>query len=67
MPVREVVEQLGRYRRGTIVFRDGAIADRLVTGMIDLRRPGEALQALVELQQGSLIEITPYLSIISSR
>lgn len=67
MPVRDVVEQLGRYRRGTIVFRDGAIADRLVTGMIDLRRPGEALQALVELQQGSLIEITPYLSIISSR
>lgn len=67
MPVREVVEQLGRYRRGTIVFGDGAIAGRLVTGMIDLRRPAEALQALVDLQQGSLIEITPYLSIISSR
>lgn len=67
VPVREIVEQLGRYRHGTIVFRDGAIADRLVTGMIDLRRPAEALQALVDLQQGSLIEITPYLSIISSR
>ena len=67
MPVREVVEQLGRYRRGAIVFGDGAIADRLVTGMIDLRRPNEALQALVDLQQGSMIEITPYLSVISSR
>lgn len=67
MPVREVVEQLGRYRHGAIVFRNSAIADRLVTGVIDLRRPAEALQALVELQQGSLIEITPYLSIISSR
>jgi transmembrane sensor len=67
VPVREVVEQLGRYRHGAIVFRDGAIADRLVTGMIDLRRPAEALQALVDLQQGSMIEITPYLSIISSR
>lgn len=67
MPVREVVEQLGRYRSGTIVFRDTAIADRLVTGVIDLRRPNEALQALVDLQHGSMIEITPYLSIISSR
>ncbi len=67
MPVREVVEQLGRYRHGAIVFRDAAIADRLVTGMIDLRRPNEALQALVDLQQGSMIEITPYLSVISSR
>lgn len=67
MPVREVVEQIGRYRRGAIVFRDAAIADRLVTGMIDLRRPNEALQALVDLQQGAMIEITPYLSVISSR
>lgn len=67
MPVRDVVEQLGRYRPGAIVFRDAAIADRLVTGMIDLRRPNEALQALVDLQQGSMIEITPYLSVICSR
>ena len=67
VPVRDVVEQLGRYRPGAIVFRDAAIADRLVTGMIDLRRPNEALQALVDLQQGSMIEITPYLSVISSR
>lgn len=66
-PVRDVVEQLGRYRSGAIVFRDSAIADRLVTGVIDLRRPTEALHALVELQQGSLIELTPYLTIISSR
>lgn len=67
MPVREIVEQLGRYRHGAILFRDSAIAERLVTGMINLQRPNEALQALVDLQQGSLVEITPYLSIISSR
>ena len=65
--VRDVVEQLGRYRGGAVVFADRAIADRLVSGVVDLRKPAEALQALVELQQGSMIEITPYLSIISSR
>lgn len=65
--VRDVVEQLGRYRSGVVAFGDSAIADRLVSGVIDLRKPTEALQALVELQQGSMIEITPYLSIISSR
>lgn len=65
--VRDVVEQLGRYRGGVIVFGDAVIADRLVSGVIDLRKPTEALQALVELQQGSMIEIMPYLSIISSR
>lgn len=66
-PVRDVVDELARHRGGRIVFRDSAIADRLVNGVIDLSRPREALQALVELQQGSMIEITPYLSIISSR
>lgn len=65
--VRDVVEQIGRYRGGVVVFRDSAIADRLVSGVIDLRRPTEALHALVELQHGSIVEITPYLSIISSR
>lgn len=67
MPVRDVVEQLARYRSGVVIFRDSAIADRLVTGVINLDRPTEALQALVALQQGSMIEVTPYLSIISSR
>lgn len=67
MPVRDVVDQLARYRGGVVIFRDSAIADRLVTGVIDLDRPTEALQALVTLQQGSMIEVTPYLSIISSR
>ena len=65
--VRDVVEQIGRYRSGAIVFRDSAIAGRLVSGVIDLRKPTEALHALVELQQGSITEVTPFLAIISSR
>ncbi len=65
--VRDVVEQLARYRRGMIVFRDKAIAGRLVTGVIDLERPREALQALVELHQGVLTEVTPLFAMIGSR
>jgi hypothetical protein len=33
--------------------------------VFDLRRPIEALQAVVRAQQGSVQEITPYLQIVS--
>lgn len=65
--VREVVEQIGRYMPGIIVFGDAAIADGPVSGIIDLSRPADALRALVDLQQGSITTITPYLTVITSR
>ena len=65
--VREVVEQIGRYMPGIIVFGDREIAERRVTGVIDLRRPVEALHAVVDLRQGKVLQISPYLTVISSR
>ncbi|TAJ90865.1 FecR domain-containing protein [Reyranella sp.] len=65
--VREVVEQIGRYVPGAIIFRDQQVADRRVTGVIDLRRPDEALHAVVNLQQGKILQISPYLTVISAR
>ena len=65
--IRDVVEQIGRYMPGAIVFRDREIADRLVTGIINLNRPDEALQAVVEMQNGKVANISPYLVVISSR
>lgn len=65
--IRDVVEQIGRYVPGAIVFRDREIADRLVTGIIDLSRPDEALLAVVEMQKGKVSNISPYLVVISSR
>jgi len=67
MPVRDVVRRLGRYRQGVVVFLDEGVAGRLVSGVIDLRDPDEALRALVDLQQGSIVEITRYLSVVVSR
>jgi len=65
--IREVVDHIRRYRPGAIVFRDSEVADRLVTGVIDLSRPDEALMAVVEMQRGKVSTLSPYLVVISTR
>ena len=65
VPLAEVIDELGRHYDGAIVVRDRALAARRITGVFDLRRPIEALQAVVRAQQGSVTEITPYLQIVS--
>jgi transmembrane sensor len=66
-PVREVVEEIGRHVHGVIFFRDEQVADRRVTGVIDLSQPEEALQAVVGLQGGKTLKVAPYLTVILSR
>lgn len=65
--LRDVVEQVGRHMSGVIVFADSTIADSLVSGIVDLERPADALRALVDLHQGRVTTISPYLTVISSR
>lgn len=65
--LRDVVNQVGRHMPGMIVFTDSKIADSLVSGIIDLNHPDDALRALVDLQQGRITRISPYLTVISSR
>ncbi|TBR24221.1 MAG: hypothetical protein EPO10_25815 [Reyranella sp.] len=65
--MRDVVGQVGRRMPGMIVFADSRIADSLVSGIIDLDRPDDALRALVDLQQGRVTRLSPYLTVISSR
>jgi transmembrane sensor len=62
----EVVDELGRHHRGVIVVSDRSLADRRITGVFDLRRPLEALQTVARTQHGSVLEISPYLTIVSS-
>jgi transmembrane sensor len=66
-PVREVVEEIGRHVEGIIVFGDSDIADSLVSGIIDLQKPSDALRALVDLKKGRVTAISPYFTVISSR
>lgn len=65
--LRDVVEQVGRHMPGVIVFADSRIADSRVSGIVDLQRPADALRALVDLQQGRVTTISPYLTVISWR
>lgn len=67
MPLRAVADELGRYQSGMIVFQQAAMADRLVSGVFNLRRPAEALAAAVDTQSGRIHEITPYLLLVSGK
>ncbi len=62
----EVVDELGRHHRGVILVSDRSLADRRITGVFDLRRPLEALHTVARTQHGSVLEISPYLTIVSS-
>lgn len=62
----EIVEELGRHHPGVIVLRDRSLADRRITGVFDLRRPVEALNAIARSQHGSITEITPYVLVVSA-
>ena len=66
MPIRDVVQQIARHTNAVILFRDRAIAEQTVTAIIDLRRPDEALRAVVDLKYGKITEISPYIVVISS-
>jgi transmembrane sensor len=62
----DVVEELGRHHAGVIVLRDRRLAERRITGVFDLRRPVEALNAIARSQHGSITEITPYVLVVSA-
>lgn len=62
----EVVDELGRHHRGVIMVSDRSLAGRRITGVFDLRRPLEALHTVARAQHGSVLEISPYLTIVSS-
>lgn len=67
MSLRTVVEELGRYQSGMIVFQDAAMADRRVNGVFNLRRPIEALTAAVDTQDGRIRSVTPYFMLVSGK
>jgi transmembrane sensor len=67
MPLRAVADELGRYHSGMIVFQDSAMADRLVNGVFNLRRPVEALSVAVDTQNGRIRSITPYVMLVSGK
>lgn len=65
MTVAEVVERLRAYQPGWIMITDDALARRRVTGLLDLRKPEAAMQALVEAGGGRVRRVTPLLYVLS--
>jgi transmembrane sensor len=63
--VAEVLDELGRYHRGTILLRDDALGARLVSGIYDLTRPVDAVRAVAQSQGGQVQEISPWLLVVS--
>ena len=61
----EVVEEIGRHHAGVIVLSDRSLTARQITGVFDLSRPVEALNAIARTQHGSVTAITPYLLVVS--
>jgi len=45
-PLSEVVDEIGRYRRGKVFLRGEALAARPVSGVFDVARPDAAIDAL---------------------
>ena len=62
----EILEEIGRYMPGAIVVRDRSLNRQMVSGVYDLSRPPEALEALVGSQRGRVTQFTPYLVVISA-
>ena len=65
--IGDLIEELRRYRSGTIVITDDALAARQVTGVFDLTDPVRALETVVGPHAGRVREITPWLVVVSGR
>lgn len=65
-PMREVIEALRPWYRGMIVVRSGALVQRRVTGVYDLRNPAEAMEALTKAYGGRVTRITPWVLVLSA-
>ncbi|MDJ1156681.1 FecR domain-containing protein [Chelatococcus sp. SYSU_G07232] len=63
--IADVVRELANHHHGFILTLDSRLARKRVTGIYDLRRPIEALRAVVQPFGGSVREITPYLVLVA--
>ncbi|CAI2717106.1 putative Iron dicitrate transport regulator FecR [Nitrospina watsonii] len=63
-PLREVIAELERYRSGSILLMDEAIAKTRFTGVIDLARIDPALDALEQTLPARVIHMSDYLVMI---
>ncbi|WP_051045382.1 FecR family protein [Tistrella mobilis] len=66
-PVAEVVAALRPYAAQVIVLSDDDLARQPLTGIYDLRRPRAALDAIAAAQGARVVEITPWILLLSKK
>jgi transmembrane sensor len=66
-PLREVLQEVDRYRPGIIYLNDDDIADRPVTALLSLDRLDAGLDALALSEHLKIQRFTPWLVVISRR
>lgn len=64
-PVSEVIDRIRPWFAGRIVIADGSVGRQPVTGVFDASDPVRALEALVVPQGGRVIQVTPWLLVVS--
>jgi transmembrane sensor len=63
-PLSSVVEQIDRYIPGRIVIARSDLADKRISGSLDLSRPDDALEAFANAIGISVTRLGPYLTIL---
>lgn len=63
--IADIVRELERHYSGVVILRGEALAARRVSGVFDLRRPVEALEAVVRTHGGSVTLTTPWIVVVS--
>lgn len=65
MPLGEIVEELNRYRSGTIVIATTSLRDLRISGSISLNDPHQALAMLQRVFPFKTTHLTSYLTVVS--
>lgn len=64
VPLESVINQVFRYRRGFVVYRDDALRSLMINGRVNLREPDEMLEALEKNLSIKITHLTGWLVII---
>jgi len=64
-PLSEVIVELSRYRRGSLLIADDALKNLKVSGRFDIANTDKALEALRQTLPIRVYTITPWLVVIS--
>lgn len=67
VPLRQVIAELDRYRRGRIVLTDRRIGDIPVSGTFDTRQADRALQTIADTLGLGLFQASPFATFVYTR